>query len=67
MVDRALSTADLLEVTGFHSPGALRRSLEKQGVPFFEGKDGPWTTIDLLNAVKLGRETDRDRYSPEML
>lgn len=57
LVQGVLSTADLLAATGYTSAGALRRSLDAQGVPYFLGKDGaPWTTLELLNAAKLDRE-----------
>ena len=53
MAQGTLSTDDLLELTDYDSVGALRRSLDEQGVASFLGKDGkPWTTIDLVNAAK---------------
>lgn len=70
VVHGLVSTADLLQASGFESVGALRRALEAQGVPFFLGRDGaPWTTIDLLNAAKLATRAsgDADRFSPVML
>lgn len=69
MINGVLSTADLLAATSYESIGALKRSLDKQGVPYFLGRDGPWTTIDLITAAKLAkdRSTNADRYSPEML
>lgn len=70
VVNGLLSTADLLQASGFESVGALRRSLKEQGVPYFLGKDGrPWTTIPLLTAAKLETKVqgDADRFSPAML
>jgi hypothetical protein len=46
-----LSTADLLNATGYQRPADVERCLEKQGIRFFWGKDGPWTTMDLINAA----------------
>ncbi|GAA0721623.1 hypothetical protein [Dokdonella soli] len=68
MLNGVLSTADLLAATSYESVGALRRSLDKQGVPYFLGRDGPWTTIELVNSAKLkDANSDNERYSPEML
>ena len=53
----ALKTEALRELTGYTRDADIRRCLEKQGIVFFEGKDGPWTTealIELAGRVKLG-------------
>lgn len=66
MLDGVLSTADLALATGFARATAIRRCLERQGVPYFEGKDGPWTTLALVAAAKRDPK-ESDRYSLEML
>ena len=47
-----VTTKQLRDVTGYSRPGDIEKCLEKQGVRFFNGKDGPWTTEALLNAAK---------------
>lgn len=51
MVNGVLSAADLRAITGYERDGDVRRCLERQGIRFFWGKDGTWTTLDLVNAA----------------
>ena len=44
-----LSCEDLKKITGYQRPGDVARCLREQGVQVFNGKSGPWTTIDLIN------------------
>lgn len=46
-----LTTGDLLRVTGYQRAADVERCLRAQKVQFFWGKDGPWTTIALVNAA----------------
>jgi len=46
-----LTTADLLAITGYDRPGDAARKLRAQGIRVFEGKAGPWTTLELVNAA----------------
>ncbi len=46
-----LETADLLAITRYQKPGDAARCLRAQGIKVFEGKDGIWTTIELVNAA----------------
>jgi hypothetical protein len=46
-----LTTADLLAITGYDRPGDAARKLRAQGIHVFEGKDGIFTTIELVNAA----------------
>lgn len=39
----------LRERSGLRSPSAVRRWASRQGIRVFDGKDGPWTTLDALN------------------
>jgi hypothetical protein len=50
-VSHILTTADLLAATGYKRAGDMARELRAQGIKLFEGKDGPWTTIELVNAA----------------
>ena len=44
-----LSCEDLKQITGYQRPGDVARCLRDQGVQVFQGRLGPWTTIDLIN------------------
>jgi len=44
-----LSCEDLKEITGYQRPADVARCLREQGVRVFNGRSGPWTTIDLIN------------------
>lgn len=46
-----LTTADLMRATGYKRAADMARELRRQGIKLFEGKDGPWTTLDLVNAA----------------
>lgn len=46
-----IETSDLLAITGYQKPGDAARCLRKQGITVFDGKDGPWTTLELVNAA----------------
>ena len=46
-----INTDDLKQITGYERPGDVEKCLKKQGVRFFFGKNGPWTTLDLINAA----------------
>lgn len=51
MLGSLLETSDLLALTGYQKPADAARCLRKQGIKVFEGKDGPWTTLQLVNAA----------------
>ena len=59
--DDIVDTKKLLEVTGYESRGDMKNNLLKQGIVCFEGKDGPWTTLGLINMAgmqKMGINID---------
>ncbi len=49
---KVLGADELKEITGYQRTSDVERCLESQGIRFFHGKNGPWTTIDLINAAK---------------
>lgn len=65
MINGVLTTADLRATTGYDRVGDIRRCLDEQGVPYFWGKDGIWTTIELVNAAKSLVRVTGGSYSPE--
>lgn len=47
----AVSPADLSELIGYQRQADVERWCEAQGVRFFRGKAGIWTTVEALNAA----------------
>lgn len=42
---------ELRQRTGLWRKSAIERYLTRHGIRFFPGFEGPWTTIDLINAA----------------
>lgn len=60
-----LSCEDLKEITGYQRPGDVARCLRDQGVRVFNGRSGPWTTLDLINqAGGLQFQIDTEQLDP---
>lgn len=59
--------ADLLAITGYEKPGDAARKLRAQGIRVFEGKDGIWTTLELINAAGgiIPSRANDEAYKPE--
>lgn len=52
----ALAPEDLERLTGYQRQGDIERWLRQNGVPFFRGRVGVWTTLDAVNqALGLAR------------
>lgn len=51
MIGNVLTLDDLRSATGYTRQADVERCLERQGVRFFYGRDGIWTTIEALNAA----------------
>lgn len=63
-VEGVLNAEELRTLTGLERDADIRKHLRKQGILCFPGKDGPWTTLDLVNLAgrrQLGLvESDND-------
>lgn len=61
-----VETADLCAITGYERPGDARRCLQDQGIRVFDGRRGPWTTLELINAAGgfVGAAVQDDKYDP---
>lgn len=56
----ALAPEDLERLTGYSRPADIERWCERNGVRYFRGKAGIWTTVDAVNAalgVRRGEQT----------
>lgn len=51
-MNAVLTTDNLKEIAGLHQATALRAWLNSQNIRFFESKNGPWTTLSLVDAAK---------------
>lgn len=49
------STKQLCEWLGYEQPGRVKRWLKENQVPFTEGKDGPITTEEAVNAALFSK------------
>jgi hypothetical protein len=47
----ALSHDDLVRLTGYQRPADIERWCEQNGVRYFRGRRGIWTTLDAVNAA----------------
>ena len=52
MNNQIIDTEALRSVTGYKRCSDIERCLDNQGIRYFYGKQGPWTTLDLINASK---------------
>ena len=68
---RGILTSDQLKkITKYQRDGDLKRHLEKEGIPYFEGKDGVWTTMELITLAgrrKLGLDQAANHDDGEYL
>jgi hypothetical protein len=64
-----LTFDDLQLLTGYRRRSDVERVLASQGIRFFRGRIGPWTTIDLINHAGgiSGAEHQIGLYSPDIL
>ncbi|MCW8275546.1 hypothetical protein IMF27_07400 [Pseudomonas sp. PCH199] len=66
-MENVLVFADLQRITGYQRRSDVERSLAEQGIRFFRGRCGPWTTIDLINYAGGLRTTNSEKYNADIL
>jgi hypothetical protein len=60
-----VDAVQLRSLSGKRTASAVRRWASAQGIRVRDGKDGPWTTVEALNAA-LGVDSANDEaYDPE--
>lgn len=67
MSDGILQFAELSRWTGYARPGDVSKFLDGHGIRYFQGKDGPCTTMALVNAaggLKAHGEASNSPYEP---
>ena len=71
MNSHLIDTMQLSTITGYERCADITRCLRDQGIAFFHGKNGPWTTLDLINAAGGLKSTGVDGslapYDPDDL
>lgn len=55
----------LRRLSGKQNRSAVRRWASQQGIRVLDGKDGPWTTQEALNAALGVGSANDDAYNPE--
>lgn len=60
MINGVLTAEDLVSATGYKRPADIERCLRDQGIRYFAGKDGPWTTIEMINAAGGVKKSSND-------
>ncbi|MBK1719184.1 DUF4224 domain-containing protein [Thiocystis violacea] len=62
----AFGPEDLATLTGYKQQADIERWCQRQGVRYFRGKAGIWTTLEAVNAA-LGLRPDRSEPPPQRL
>ena len=57
----------LKTATQYTRPADVERCLTEQGIRVFYGKDGPWTTIDIINARGGIKPNSDVSYDPSLV
>lgn len=63
---KVLTFQDLQRLTGYTRRSGVEQALRKQGIRWFWGRQGPWTTIDLVNQAG-GASPATEKYGSEIL
>ena len=65
-IEGILNADELRVLLGVERDADIRRRLEREGIACFPGKEGPWTTLDLINLAgkrKLGLDESSNESS----
>lgn len=57
----------LKAVTGYERRSDIERSLQSQGIRFFYGRNGLWTTLTLINRAGGAGTENSEFYEPEII
>lgn len=64
---RVLEFEELQRITGYTRRAEVERTLRSQGIKIFAGRNGPWTTVDLINQAGGIRTAGNDNYGPDIV
>ncbi|SFC76896.1 protein of unknown function [Pseudomonas citronellolis] len=62
-----LTFEDLQRLTGYTRRSGVEKALRKQGIRWFWGRHGPWTTIDLVNQAGGVSPASPEKYDSEII
>jgi len=62
---QVVDAATLRQLSGKHNRSAVRRWASAQGIRVLDGKDGPWTTQEALNAALGVGSSNDETYDPD--
>lgn len=65
-----ITCPELMAITGYQRPADVARCLREQGIHVFNGKAGPWTTLDLINragGIEAGETADEPLKADDIL
>ncbi|MGE7139184.1 hypothetical protein ACQKIE_16275 [Luteibacter sp. NPDC031894] len=63
-----IDAAELRRLSGLQQPAAVKRWASTQGIRVRDGAEGPWTTVEAINAaLGVGSAGNDDAYRPEDL
>lgn len=67
MIGPAVQFEDLQQLTGYQRQSDVEECLKRQGIRFFYGRRGIWTTMEALNAALGVRQpaANAEPYRPE--
>lgn len=68
MIGSLLEHDDLQRLTRYQRQSDIERCLTEQGIRYFYGRGGIWTTLDLVNAAGGLRQASNDAmHSPDLI
>lgn len=66
-ISSVLTFDDLKRITGYTRRADVERTLREQGIRLFRGRNGPWTTVELVNQAGGLKPTTPEQYGVEIL
>ena len=66
-ISSVLTFDDLKRITGYTRRADVERTLREQGIRLFRGRNGPWTTVELVNHAGGLRPMSDDHYGADIL
>jgi len=65
--DTVLTFEDLQRLTGYSRRSGVEKALRKQGIRWFWGRHGPWTTVEMVNQAGGHPSANPGKYGSEIL
>lgn len=62
-----LTFEDLQRLTGYTRRSSVEKALRKQGIRWFWGRHGPWTTVAMINQAGGLQPATQEHYGVDIL